>query len=79
MPAHATAKRTRKNADWLLANNVLNTGIMGGANNEILFLTKNGVEHWPLMDKSAVAAKLAEKIKEASTSFCEQKEAKKLL
>jgi phosphopantothenoylcysteine decarboxylase / phosphopantothenate---cysteine ligase len=59
---HATAKRARKGCDWLVANNVGGTGIMGGDENEVLLLTQDGSERWERMNKLAVAAKLAAKI-----------------
>lgn len=61
---HATAKRARKNCDWLVANNVGGTGIMGGDENEILLLTGAESEHWQRMDKMALAQKLAARIGE---------------
>ncbi|MBU6418452.1 MAG: bifunctional phosphopantothenoylcysteine decarboxylase/phosphopantothenate--cysteine ligase CoaBC [Proteobacteria bacterium] len=61
---HATAKRARKGCDWLVANNVGGTGIMGGNENEVLLLTGTGSEHWDRMNKLAVAQKLAAKIGE---------------
>jgi phosphopantothenoylcysteine decarboxylase/phosphopantothenate--cysteine ligase len=63
MRAHAQDKRRRKNADWILANDVSPaTGIMGGTENEIHLITAEGVEDWPRMDKDQVAARLAERI-----------------
>lgn len=59
---HAAAKRARKGCDWMVANNVGGTGIMGGDENEVLLLTKEGSERWERMDKLAVAARLAAKI-----------------
>ncbi len=61
---HAAAKRVRKGCDWLVANNVGGTGIMGGAENEVLLLTETGSEHWERMNKLAVAQRLAAKIGE---------------
>ncbi len=61
---HAAAKRVRKGCDWLVANNVGGTGIMGGAENEVLLLTQTGSEHWERMNKLAVAQRLAAKIGE---------------
>ncbi len=61
---HAAAKRARKGCDWLVANNVGGTGIMGGAENEVLLLTQTGSEHWERMNKLAVAQRLAAKIGE---------------
>jgi phosphopantothenoylcysteine decarboxylase/phosphopantothenate--cysteine ligase len=62
---HATAKRARKGCDWIIANNVGGTGIMGGSENEILLITEAGSEAWPRMDKTALAQKLADKIARA--------------
>ncbi len=62
LAAHAAAKRARKGCDWLLANNVGGTDIMGGAENEILFITGDGADPWPRMSKTAVAAELVRKI-----------------
>ena len=59
---NATAKRARKNCDWLLANNVSTPGIMGGADNEILLITAEGAEAWPKMSKKDLAKKLAGRI-----------------
>ncbi len=59
---HAVAKRSRKGCDWLVANNVGGTGIMGGNENEVLLLTEAGSEHWNRMNKLAVAQRLAAKI-----------------
>ena len=61
--AHATAKRTRKGCDWIVANDVSpGTGIMGGAENAIVLISDGGVEEWPRMGKDAVAVRLAERI-----------------
>jgi phosphopantothenoylcysteine decarboxylase/phosphopantothenate--cysteine ligase len=60
---YATAKRARKHCDWIVANNVGGTGIMGGEENEVLLVTEAGAQAWPKMDKRALAVKLAEKIK----------------
>jgi len=59
---NATAKRARKHCDWLLANNVSTPGIMGGADNEVLFITQEGAEAWPRMSKTELANRLAERI-----------------
>lgn len=61
---HAKAKHARKGCDWLVANNVGGTGIMGGDENEVLLLTPHGVETWPRMSKQAVAERLAAKIRD---------------
>lgn len=61
---HAMAKYARKGCDWLVANNIGGTGIMGGEENEILLLTSQGTETWQRMSKQAVATALALKIKD---------------
>ena len=61
---HAATKRARKGCDWLVANDVGGTGIMGGDDNEILLLTEAGAEAWDKMDKTALARKLAARIGE---------------
>ncbi|MGI9352793.1 MAG: bifunctional phosphopantothenoylcysteine decarboxylase/phosphopantothenate--cysteine ligase CoaBC [Rhizobiaceae bacterium] len=60
---HAKAKLKRKNADWIVANDVSpETGVMGGDQNTVRLLTKSGVEDWPKMSKEEVAKRLVEKI-----------------
>ena len=64
--ANATAKRKRKQCDWILANDVSPaTGIMGGSENSVTLISQDGAESWPRMGKDAVAARLAAKIAEA--------------
>jgi phosphopantothenoylcysteine decarboxylase/phosphopantothenate--cysteine ligase len=64
--AHAEEKRRRKNADWIVANDVRpESGVMGGAENEIHLLTAAGVEHWPRLAKEEVAKRLAARLAEA--------------
>ncbi len=64
--ANAQAKLRRKNADWIVANDVSSeTGIMGGMENEIHLITTSGVEDWPRLDKEEVAKRLASRIAEA--------------
>jgi phosphopantothenoylcysteine decarboxylase/phosphopantothenate--cysteine ligase len=61
--ANAQAKRVRKNADWIVANDVSpETGIMGGEENAVHLITADGVEDWPRMAKDAVAQRLAARI-----------------
>lgn len=61
--AHATAKRTRKGCDWIVANDVSpGTGIMGGAENAVHLITESGVEDWPRLPKDQVARHLADRI-----------------
>ena len=61
--AHAEEKRRRKNADWIVANDVRSdAGIMGGTENEVHLITAEGTEHWPRAAKEAVAHQLATRI-----------------
>jgi phosphopantothenoylcysteine decarboxylase/phosphopantothenate--cysteine ligase len=61
--ANAQAKRTRKNADWIVANDVSPaTGIMGGEENAVHLITADGVENWPRLAKSEVARRIAERV-----------------
>lgn len=61
---HATAKRTRKGADWIVANDV-SGDVMGGEANTIHLVTADGVEHWERLPKTEVARRLAERIADA--------------
>ena len=62
---HGIAKRLRKNCDWILANDVSpETGIMGGLENDVTLICKDGSEDWPRMSKQAVAYRLVAKIAE---------------
>ncbi len=63
--AHARAKLARKNCDWIIANDVTEPGVMGGAENAVLLISKAGVERWDRDVKEAVGAKLAARIAEA--------------
>ncbi|MFH5776203.1 bifunctional phosphopantothenoylcysteine decarboxylase/phosphopantothenate--cysteine ligase CoaBC [Paracoccus sp. NGMCC 1.201697] len=68
--AHATAKRLKKGADWIVANDVRpETGIMGGAENAVTLITGAGAEEWPRMDKSEVARQLASRIADTLAEF----------
>jgi phosphopantothenoylcysteine decarboxylase / phosphopantothenate---cysteine ligase len=63
---HAAEKRLRKGCDWIVANDVSPaTGIMGGAENEVLLVTASGIEAWPRLAKDAVARRLAARIADA--------------
>jgi phosphopantothenoylcysteine decarboxylase/phosphopantothenate--cysteine ligase len=62
--AHARAKIAKKGCDWIVANDV-SGDVMGGPENEVLLITKDGAEAWPLMAKEAVARKLAAAVAKA--------------
>lgn len=63
---NAAAKRTRKGADWILANDVsaneAGDSVMGGDRNRVHLLDEHGAEHWPEMSKTDVAARLTARI-----------------
>ena len=58
------AKRERKNADWIVANDV-SGGVMGGHRNRVHLVTADGVEAWPEASKDEVARQLIARISEA--------------
>jgi phosphopantothenoylcysteine decarboxylase/phosphopantothenate--cysteine ligase len=64
---HARAKIAKKGCDWIVANDV-SGDVMGGAENQVLLITKDGAQSWPRMAKEAVARKLAAEIAAALTA-----------
>ena len=58
---HAVAKRARKGADWIVANDV-SGDVMGGDSNTVHIVTPDGVESWETMPKADVAHRLAARI-----------------
>ena len=64
--AHAIAKRKRKNADWIVANDVSANGsgesVMGGERNQVHLITATAQESWPEMKKAEVARRLVQHI-----------------
>ena len=61
--ANAIAKRGRKGADWIIANDV-SGDVMGGDRNRVHLVSETGVEDWPEMTKNEVGARLAARIAE---------------
>ena len=61
--ANATAKRSTKNADWIVANDV-SGDVMGGARNQVHLITAAGVEEWPEASKEDIARHLIARIAE---------------
>jgi phosphopantothenoylcysteine decarboxylase / phosphopantothenate---cysteine ligase len=59
--AHATAKRARKGADWMVANDVSGE-VLGGDRNQVHLITAKGEESWPEMTKIEVAQRLVRRI-----------------
>ena len=64
--AHATAKRARKGADWIVANavstNAFGESVMGGERNRVHLITGETSESWPDKTKTEVGARLAARI-----------------
>jgi phosphopantothenoylcysteine decarboxylase/phosphopantothenate--cysteine ligase len=58
---NAVAKRARKGADWIIANDV-SGDVMGGERNRVHLVSAAGVEDWPEMTKAEVGARLAARI-----------------
>jgi phosphopantothenoylcysteine decarboxylase/phosphopantothenate--cysteine ligase len=64
--ANAQSKLLRKNADFIVANDVSpETGIMGGTENAVQLISAGGVEEWPRLAKDDVARRLALRIAQA--------------
>lgn len=62
------AKLQRKGADMIVANDVsAETGIMGGARNQVKIISQTGVDAWPDLSKTEVAERLAALIAERLT------------
>jgi len=59
---HAAAKLDAKGCDWIVANDVSQPGVMGGADNTVLLVTAHGAEPWPTLSKTDVARRLADRI-----------------
>ena len=60
---NAIAKRARKGADWIIANDV-SGDVMGGDKNRIHLIDEAGTQDWPEMTKAEVGARLAAAIAE---------------
>lgn len=58
---NAKAKRVRKGADWIVANDV-SGDVMGGSDNRVHLVTADGVEDWEAAPKTEIARRLAERI-----------------
>jgi phosphopantothenoylcysteine decarboxylase/phosphopantothenate--cysteine ligase len=66
--AHARGKLQSKRADWIVANDV-SGDVMGGGENQVTLLTREGEETWPRLGKEAVAERLARKAAEVLGSL----------
>jgi len=60
----ATEKRAAKNADWMVANDVAEVGVMGGDDNRVTLVTAAGAEAWERTSKAAIGDRLADRIAE---------------
>lgn len=62
---HARAKLDRKRCDLIVANDVsASSGVFGGDQNEVHLVSADGVESWPRLDKSEIAARLVARLAE---------------
>jgi len=57
----AIAKRARKTADWIVANDV-SGDVMGGTRNRVHLVSADAVEDWPEASKDEVARRLIERV-----------------
>ncbi|WP_129791405.1 bifunctional phosphopantothenoylcysteine decarboxylase/phosphopantothenate--cysteine ligase CoaBC [Sphingosinicella sp. CPCC 101087] len=57
----ARNKRSAKNADWIVANDV-SGDVMGGESNQVHLITAETVESWEQAPKTEIARRLAERI-----------------
>ena len=67
---HAEAKLQKKSCDWIVANDVsgpVGKSVMGGADNSVHIVTRNGTETWDRLPKMEVARRLIAKIGEELT------------
>jgi phosphopantothenoylcysteine decarboxylase/phosphopantothenate--cysteine ligase len=64
---HARAKLSRKGCDWIIANDVTEPGVMGGDENDVLLVTREGTERWDRAPKDEVARAIAARIAAALT------------
>lgn len=56
--AYAQAKLAKKGCDLIVANDVGGAGVMGGENNTVHLVSRDGVETWPTLPKTDVASRL---------------------
>lgn len=59
--ANAAAKRVRKGADWIIANDV-SGDVMGGNHNHVHLVTADGADDWDSAPKNEVARRLVDRI-----------------
>jgi phosphopantothenoylcysteine decarboxylase/phosphopantothenate--cysteine ligase len=61
---NAQGKLSRKNADWILANDVSAGAVFGERTNTITLVSAQGADAWPTLGKDQVAQRLVQKIAE---------------
>ena len=61
LEANARAKLSRKGCDWIVANDV-SDDVFGADGNAVLLIDADGADAWPRQSKSAIAARLADRI-----------------
>ena len=66
--AHASAKRVKKRADWIVANDV-SEGVFGSDSNHVHLVTASGAADWGPASKQAVAQRLAAAIADHFRAF----------
>lgn len=74
---NAKSKRKRKGADWIIANNVTDTGdggVMGGDNNQVQIVTEVGVETLEQMSKLDVARELVRRAADSLAALQEDRD-----
>lgn len=59
--AHASAKRVKKGADWIVANDV-SEGVFGSDHTHVQLISAAGADDWGPTPKTAVANRLAQRI-----------------
>ncbi|WP_282009281.1 phosphopantothenoylcysteine decarboxylase, partial [Brevundimonas aveniformis] len=62
---NARRKLAKKGCDWIVANDVGGTGVMGGDANTVTVIDAEGEEAWPRLSKDEVADRLAERVAKA--------------
>ena len=65
METKARRKLAAKGCDWIVANDVSNPGVVGGADNTVTVIDSQGADAWPRASKTKVARRLARRIAEA--------------
>ena len=65
LEAKARQKLAAKGCDWIVANDVSDPNVVGGAENAVTLIDSQGADAWPKASKTAIARKLAHRIAEA--------------